>query len=140
MTSDTSSGQDVGSRATLEELKAWRVEALRLADRAGAQAEDVRAQSTIYAKAAEELEKRVLAARADSKKLEAQGDSAGAEELEKSIVDLETLARRNFRIAEEKRSLGLTLDRDAENQAVTAHRLTTQIKERGGSSLDFLQI
>lgn len=116
------------------------MEALRLADRAGRQSEDVRAQSTIYAKAADELEKRVLGARADSKNLKAQGDSAGAEELEKSIVDLETLARRNFRIADEKRSLAMTLDRDAENQTVTARRLTTQIKERGGGSLDFLKI
>ena len=120
------------ARASIEELKEWRVEALRLAERAEEKAEEVRLQSEMYTTAASELEKRAFKAEALAKESEAKEDEEGAEEQHKICREFRTMAEKNYKIADDKGREAVVHEREVFDQRSLAARLKAQIVEKSG--------
>lgn len=115
---------------SLDKLRESRAEALRLAERAGEQAEDYHRQSESYAKAAKTFENRAYEAEALAKTHEKEGDLAAAAKEHERYKELRALTEDNFRIADEKQLLASDDEHEAHHQRETARQLAEEIKQR----------
>jgi len=119
--------------ATLEELKARRIEALNRAVQAEGNAAEPRRQSEVYLKAAGELAARSVALQAFATAHRAKGEVAEAAEKRAMADEYQRLSESNWRLADEKARLAMKFEGRAHLENGIAERLTLEIKSRTAS-------
>lgn len=119
--------------ATLDELKARRIEALNRAVQADGDAIEPRRQTEMYLKAAGDLAARSVALQAYAKAHLAKGESAEAEEKKAEADECQRLSDSNWRLADEKARLAMKFEGQAHLENGIAQRLTIEIRSRTAS-------
>lgn len=119
--------------ATLDELKARRVEALNRAVQAEGDAVEPRRQTEMYLKSAGDLAARAVALQAFAKAHIAKGELAEAEAKQTMANECQQLSESNWRLADQKAQLAMKLEGQAHLENRIAQRLTMEIKSRTAS-------
>lgn len=119
--------------ATLEELKARRIEAMQRAVQAEGDAVEPRRQAEMYMKAASNLAARSVALEAYAKAHAANGDPGGAAQKRAKAAELQRLSTQNWLLADQKARLAMKYEGRAHQETVLARRLTMEIRSRTGS-------
>lgn len=128
MSDEATRPEAVPLSGSAEDVQARRVRALRASDEADAKAVDVELQSQIYSKAADELKNQAFKAEAEARGLEAKGDAEKSAELRAKCKELRDLAERNYKLADEKGRLVMTLRREAYQQKSLAVTLALELR------------
>lgn len=119
--------------ASLDELKARRVEALNRAVQAEGDAVEPRRQTEMYLKSAGDLAARAVALQAFAKAHLAKGEQAEADEKNAMAEECQRLSESNWRLADQKAQLAMKFEGQAHLENGIAQRLTREIKSRTAS-------
>lgn len=119
--------------ATLDELKARRVEALNRAVQAEGEAVELRRQTEMYLKAAADLASRGVALQAFAKSHRARGEHAEAALKQELAEDFQRLSEANWRLADERARVAMKSEGRAHQENLMASHLTLEIRSRTAS-------
>ena len=115
-------------RASLDELRAWRREALKLAEEAEEKAMDILVLKAMYEKVAPELKNKAYKLIFLVKDSETKGYIDLAEQQRGECEELRKLIELNYQLADEKGREAIAQERDAHEQKSLADSLVAEIK------------